>query len=49
MIPTVLLVTGFIPIEAEGTLLAIRYDDDLFGIDPNFRKVLARGLGAFIA
>jgi hypothetical protein len=49
VIPTVLLVTGFILINAEGTLFAIRHDYDLFGAHPNFLKIIASGLGAFIA
>src|SRR6188768_3077635 len=49
VVTSVLLIAGFVPIRAEGTLLPVGDDRHLLGTHPDFRKIAPSCLGAFVA
>jgi hypothetical protein len=49
VVASILLIAGFVPIKAEGTLFTIRDDSYLLELHANVRKIVPCSLGAFFA
>lgn len=48
MPPTILLVAMLVILGAEGSILSIGHDRDLFRIDPELHQIALRRLGTFL-